>query len=79
MLKSGWDRFCDAILFIEVPRNIRLQRARERGWSDANFAAREAAQESLEAKRAAASHFLDNSGTLDATRQQVESFWESLD
>ena len=79
MLKSGWDRFCDHILFIEVPRDLRLQRARKRGWSDANFTAREAAQESLETKRAAASHILDNSGSLDATRQQVESFWESLD
>jgi dephospho-CoA kinase len=79
MLKSGWDKFCDAILFIEAPLNLRQQRARERGWSDANFSSREAAQEPLEAKRAAASHFLDNSGSLDATRRQVESFWRSLD
>lgn len=79
MLKSGWNRFCDHILFIEVSRNLRLQRARERGWSDANFTAREAAQESLETKRAAASHILDNSGSLEATRLQVESFWQSLD
>lgn len=79
MLKSGWDRYCDHILFIEAPRNLRLQRARDRGWSDASFTAREAAQESLETKRAAASHILDNSGSLEATRLQVESFWQSLD
>ena len=79
MLKSGWDRFCDHILFIEAPRHLRLQRARDRGWSGANFTAREAAQESLETKRAAASHILDNSGSLEATRLQVESFWQSLD
>ena len=79
MLKSGWDRFCDHILFIEAPRNLRRQRARERGWNDADFAARESAQESLETKRAAADHVIDNSGSIDATRQQVESFWRSLD
>ena len=79
MLKSGWNRFCDHILFIEAPRKLRIQRARERGWSDADFAARESAQESLEAKRAAADHVIDNSGSVDSTRQQVESFWRSLD
>ncbi|MDA1050525.1 MAG: dephospho-CoA kinase [Planctomycetota bacterium] len=79
MLKSGWDKFCDHILFIEVPRNLRLQRARERGWSAAHFAARESAQESLETKRAAADHVIDNSTTVDSTRQQVKSFWDSLD
>jgi dephospho-CoA kinase len=79
MLKSGWDRFCDYILYIEVSRSVRQQRARERGWSDASFTAREAAQESLATKRAAASHIIDNSGSIDATRQQVESVWQSLD
>lgn len=79
MLKSGWDKFCDRLLFIDVPRNIRLERARNRGWSDAHFAARESAQESLETKRAAADEFIDNSGSAEATRQQVESFWRSLD
>lgn len=79
MLKSGWDRFCDHIVFIEVPRNLRLQRALERGWSYADFAARESAQESLERKRAAADYVIDNSGSIDSTRQQVESLWQSLD
>jgi dephospho-CoA kinase len=79
MLKAGWDRFCDHILFIEAPRDLRLERARERGWSDAIFAAREAAQEPLETKRAAASHVIDNSRSIDMTRQQVESVWQSLD
>ena len=79
MLKADWDKFCDHIIFIEVPRNLRLERARERGWSDASFAARESAQESLETKRAAADQTIDNSGSIDSTRQQVESFWRSLD
>lgn len=79
MLKAGWDKFCDHILFIEVSRDVRLQRARERGWRDADFAARESAQESLETKRAAADYVIDNSGSVDSTRQQIERFWRSLD
>ncbi len=79
MLKSGWDKLCDHILFIEVPRQLRLERARERGWTDASFAAREAAQEPLEAKRAAAEQVIDNSDSIASTRRQIESFWYSLD
>ena len=79
MLKAGWDKFCDYILFVKVPRDIRLNRAKKRGWSDEDFTAREAAQESLDTKRAAATHVIDNSGPIESTRQQVESFWGSLD
>ncbi|MBC8352447.1 MAG: dephospho-CoA kinase [Planctomycetes bacterium] len=79
MLKAGWNEFCDHILFIDAPRSLRLQRAQDRGWTDANFAARESAQQSLETKRSAADHVIDNSNSADSTRQQVESFWYSLD
>lgn len=79
MLKAGWDRFCDHILFIDAPRSLRLERAKNRGWIEADFTAREAAQESLEAKRAASNHIIDNSGTIESTRRQVKSLWETLD
>ncbi len=79
MLKSGWNKYCDHILFIEASRELRLERAKQRGWSDLDFAARESSQQSLDAKRAASSHKIDNSGTADATRQQVETFWQALD
>ncbi|MCB9873157.1 MAG: dephospho-CoA kinase [Planctomycetaceae bacterium] len=79
MLKAGWDKYCDYILFIDVPRDMRLQRARVRGWTDRDFEARESSQESLETKRAAANHVIDNSGSIESTRQQIERFWGSLD
>jgi dephospho-CoA kinase len=63
MLKAGWDRCCDHIVFVDAPPEVRLARARQRGWSDAQFAAREAAQELIEHKRAASDYVLDNSGT----------------
>ena len=43
-----------------------------------DFAAREAAQESLERKRASADAMIDNSGSPERTRAQVERFWASL-
>lgn len=79
MLKAGWDRYCDRILFVAAPRGSRLARSRSRGWTDAEFAAREAAQESLAEKQARADLVIDNSGTPEQTFAQVQSFWRSLD
>jgi dephospho-CoA kinase len=78
MLKAGWNEFCDHIVFVDAPRRIRLARAKERGWNQEDFAAREAAQESLEVKRAHADTIIDNSGSPEATRAQVERLWRHL-
>ncbi len=40
LMEAGWDKFCDKTVFVEAPREVRLDRARGRGWSDAEFAAR---------------------------------------
>ena len=78
MLKAGWHKLCDKILFVDAPREVRLERARSRGWSDKEFAAREEAQESLEQKRQVADVVIDNSGSRELTQAQVERFWHSL-
>jgi dephospho-CoA kinase len=78
MFKAGWHRDCDHILFVDAPRETRLARARQRGWTEEQFAAREAAQLSLEAKKAFADTIIDNSGALSHTIQQVDGFWRSL-
>ena len=78
MLKAGWDRMCDFLLFVDTPRQVRLARARQRGWTEADFAAREAAQEPVEAKRSRASTILDNSSSWAQLYAQVDRFWRSL-
>jgi dephospho-CoA kinase len=78
MLKAGWNEFCDHIVFVDAPRRIRLARAMERGWNQEDFAAREAAQESLEVKRAHADTIIDNSGPPEATQAQVKRLWDHL-
>ena len=66
MIKAGWNSFCNRIVFIDTPREQRVWRARQRGWSQEDFDRREAAQESLDAKRAHADAVIDNSGSLEA-------------
>lgn len=78
MLKAGWDKFCDSILFVEAPVEQRLQRAAARGWNVEEFRHREAAQESVDEKRRRADFVLDNSQDLSYIQAQVQRYWQSL-
>jgi dephospho-CoA kinase len=78
LLETGWDHWCEKIVFVEAPREARLARAMARGWNEEDFAAREGVQESLDRKRARADVIIDNSGSSERTQAQVEQFWASL-
>lgn len=79
MFKAGWDQRCDHIVFVDVPRAQRIERAVEqRGWTEEQFEQREAAQLPVADKRRLASTVIDNSGSLDQTYVQVVGFWQSL-
>jgi dephospho-CoA kinase len=76
MFKAGWDKSCDAILFVDATAEDRRCRAAQRGWSAEQLAAREAVQEPAAWKRAQADFVVDNSGTIENTQSQVREFWE---
>jgi len=78
LIEAGWNKLCDKIVFVDVPKNVRLARALERGWSEAEFEAREQAQADLDRKRAKADAVIDNSGPPEKTKMQIEKFWTSL-
>jgi dephospho-CoA kinase len=78
LLEAGWDGMCEKTIFVESPREVRLDRALARGWTEEDFAARECVQDSLERKRPRADVIIDNSGSAERTRAQVEQFWASL-
>ncbi len=78
ILEAGWDKLCDCYAFIDVPREVRLARALQRAWTEGDFAAREAAQESLDCKRARADLIIDNSGSIEHTQAQVQRLWHFL-
>ncbi len=73
LIEAGWNEFCDKIVYIEAPRDVRLKRALARGWSPEDFDRRETRQESLEVKRELADVVIDNSGSSESTRAQVEA------
>lgn len=76
LLEAGWDRYCDRILFLDAPRDQRLERAVARGWSAEQFSAREAAQWPLEEKRRRAQIVIRNVRTLENLRQVLRLTWQ---
>ena len=78
LLKAGWGDFCDKILFVDAPREVRLSRARGRGWDEEEFERRERAQQPVEVKKARADEIIENSGTPEQLRQRIGQFWDSL-
>jgi dephospho-CoA kinase len=81
LLEAGWARLCDQIVFVDVPQEQRLARARSRGWDAGELARREATQLPLEEKRRRATVSLDNSGSFNEMQSQVDilaqEWWHS--
>ena len=75
LLEAGWGEMCDVILFVDTPRDIRLLRAKKRGWSEAEFDRREAAQWTTEEKQRHASVVIQNSQSADELRAAVRRIW----
>lgn len=78
LLKAGWDRFCDHLIFVDCPWVTRVERVAQRGWSADDLKAREAAQTSLELKKARCDHTIDNSIDQEHVRRQVRDLWRIL-
>lgn len=79
MLEAGWNKVCDRIVYVDSPRELRLERlARQRGWSEKEVTAREHAQMDLTEKKARADVVLDNSGTREQTARQVEDLLKQV-
>lgn len=78
LIEAGWAEYCDKIVFVDVPRERRLDRAKQRGWTESEFSARESAQANLDLKRKQADWVMDNSGSAEHTFAQVQQFWRTL-
>jgi dephospho-CoA kinase len=76
LLEAGWDPACDLVLMVDTPRESRLHRALRRGWTEAEFARREAAQWPVDQKSRASDAVIPNGGSVDELRAAVRTFWE---
>ena len=79
LVETGQAGRFDAVIVVDAPEQVQTERlVRERGMSLVDAEARIAAQATREQRRAAATHLIDNSGTLEDLRQRVTEVFEEL-
>jgi dephospho-CoA kinase len=79
LLEAGVDKECDAVVFVETPRDVRLKRAKEnRGWDEQEFTRREKAQLDLKAKRARADHIIPNTDDRATLARRCKDLLERI-
>ncbi|BAS27347.1 dephospho-CoA kinase [Limnochorda pilosa] len=72
-------RLVDRVLVVTAPEAVQLERLRQRnGLTEAEARARMAAQMPLEEKVRRADYVVDNGGTPEETRRQVQRVWEAM-
>lgn len=77
LVESGYAPLCHGLWLVTCSPEIQLRRLIEtRGLSEAEARLRLDAQPSLESKRELATEIIDNSGSLDDLRRQVNAAWE---
>ncbi len=79
LYENGLEGLFSSIVLVYVPEDLQVERLVEgRGFTDQRSRAVIAAQMPIEEKRRRSHHIIDNSGTLEATRQQVEEIWQQI-
>jgi dephospho-CoA kinase len=79
LIENGLHHAVQALIVVWVPPEVQRARLRARDHlSEAEADSRIGAQSPLDDKRALATHVVDNSGSREATRHQVEAIWKAL-
>ncbi|TYK47775.1 dephospho-CoA kinase [Actinomadura decatromicini] len=79
LAENGLASMYDEVVVVDAPEEARLDRlVARRGMTEEDARARMANQASPEERRAVATRVIDNSGTLDDLKKQVDALWEYL-
>ncbi len=78
LVENGLAGNYDAVIVVQAPLELRLRRLELRGMDAETARARIAAQASDEQRRAVADVVLDNSGSPEQLRAQVDAAWARL-
>jgi dephospho-CoA kinase len=71
LFESGLNKNCDAVVFVDAPEAVRLQRIAARGWDQAQLKSREKSQMPLDKKREISDYVISNTAGADQVRVQV--------
>ncbi len=79
LYENGLEDLFSSIVLVYVPEDVQLERLVDgRGLDSDRARAMIAAQMPIDAKRRRAHHVIDNSGTREGTRRQVEEMWAQM-
>ena len=79
LFENGLERLYSSVALVYVPESVQLKRLVEgRALTEERARAMIASQMPIEEKRRLAHHVIDNSGSREETRVQVEDLWHSL-
>ncbi len=79
LIEAGIHKTVDAVVLVYAPRALQEERIQNRdGLTLEEIEARLAAQMSFEEKKNFADYIIENTGSLDETRGQVDDFWNLL-
>ncbi|MEU8344202.1 dephospho-CoA kinase [Actinomadura meyerae] len=79
LAENGLAPMYDEVVVVDAPEETQLDRlTSRRGMTEEDARARMANQASRAERRAVATHVIDNSGTLDDLKAQVDALWETL-
>lgn len=79
LAESGRAAEFDAVVVVDVPEEVQMQRMLEdRGWTEADARSRIASQATREDRLAIATHVIENVGTLEELRDRVAEVHASL-
>jgi dephospho-CoA kinase len=74
LIETGLDAQCDALVYVDVPDEVRRDRAMsKRGWNAKELARRDAAQTDAAVKRTKAHFVVQNAGSMEQLRDTVSN------
>jgi dephospho-CoA kinase len=77
LIEGGWLPFCDKVVYIDTPEELRMKFAKARGWTEQEWRSRESAQLSPTEKRAHATDVLVNNNGLNSLQQNFLKLLDS--
>jgi dephospho-CoA kinase len=79
LFENGLERLYSSVVLVYVPESLQLERlVNGRGLSEERAKAMIASQMPIEEKRRRTQHLIDNSGTREASRAQLDALWPIL-
>ena len=75
LVESGQVSLVDVVVVVDVPDSVQIDRAVRRGMDETDVRQRMLRQASREQRLEAADAVIDNTGSFDGTRAQVDALW----